>query len=62
MWQNHKLTGWHPVSSLLCVCLSQQGLTREYDRLLAEHDKLQRQLARAGGGGGGGGYSDKKSA
>jgi len=28
-----------------------QGLEREYDRLLAEHDGLQRKLARLGGGG-----------
>lgn len=32
-----------------------KGLEREYDRLLAEHDEVQRRLARAGGG------YDKKS-
>jgi F0F1-type ATP synthase membrane subunit b/b' len=28
-----------------------KGLEREYDRLLAEHDALQRSVARGGGGG-----------
>lgn len=40
-----------------------QGLEREYDRLLAEHDGLQRKVARLGGGGGGQQFAaDKKSA
>jgi hypothetical protein len=32
-----------------------KGLEREYDRLLAEHDALQRNMARGGGGGYAGG-------
>jgi hypothetical protein len=34
------------VCARMCACwATTQGLEREYDRLLAEHDKLQRQLA-----------------
>lgn len=37
--------------NLAAVKAQAQGLEREYDRLLAEHDGLQRKLARLGGGG-----------
>lgn len=40
-------------SNLSAVRTQSQGLANEYDRLLAEHDELKRQLARAGMGGGG---------
>jgi len=51
--------------NLAALKTQSKGLESEYDRLLAEHDELKRQMARAGlgpataaAGGGGGGKKD----
>jgi Bap31/Bap29 cytoplasmic coiled-coil domain len=59
-WHSEGCTSFRDCTSFLQVVRSQaKGLETEYDRLLSEHDELQRRLRRTDPTYGGGGRSNK---